>query len=204
MIKCENGLNFYIKKNTPVGEGCRGVITFPEDYVVLDLETTGLRPKDDRIIEFAAVKVEKGKVTDTFQSLCDPGMYIPLQIQEITGITNEMVRNAPNPLSVLPQFLEFVGEGYIVGHNVPFDIRFIRASADFFCNDFIDTLAIFRKLHPELSHHKLSCMVDFYGKTNTSAHRALSDCFATQECFEAMRIEAQRIFGSTDEFLCSI
>ncbi|MBR5442206.1 MAG: hypothetical protein IKV44_04565, partial [Clostridia bacterium] len=88
----------------------KSVIAFPCDYTVLDLETTGLNPKTDLIIEFAAVKVRGGKVVDTFQSLCDPGFPIPPQIEMITGITTEMVRNAPNPRSVLPDFLAFVGD----------------------------------------------------------------------------------------------
>ena len=179
----------------------KSVIAFPEDYTVLDLETTGLDPKRELIIEYAAVKVRGGKVVDTFQSLCDPGFPIPAQIEEITGITTEMVRNSPNPRSVLPDFLEFIGDDFIMGHNVLFDVRFIAASAGEFTNPYIDTMKLFRKLHPTLPHHRLCDMVDYYGKNNESAHRALSDCFATNDCFDAMRVEILGQYETTDDFL---
>lgn len=179
----------------------KSVLAFPEDYTVLDLETTGLDPKRELIIEYAAVKVRGGKVVDTFQSLCDPGFPIPAQIEAITGITTEMVRNSPNPRSVLPDFLEFIGDDFIMGHNVLFDVRFIAASAGEFVNPYIDTMKLFRKLHSSLPHHRLCDMVDYYGKNNESAHRALSDCLATNDCFDAMKNEIIDNFGSTDGFL---
>ncbi len=204
MIFSKNDTPFFIKKVQPTGNTGRKIIAFPEDYTVIDLETTGLCAGRDLIIEFAAVKVRNGKVTDTFQSLCDPGFPIPPQIENITGITTEMVRFAPNPRSVLPDFLDFVNDDFVVGHNVNFDVRFIAASADYFRNDYIDTMAIFRKLHSALPHHRLSDMVEFYGKVNDTAHRALSDCFATQSCFEEMKKEICCLYESTENFLCKL
>lgn len=202
MFKTEKGCHIFCcptkKKNPLLGES---VIGFPADYTVLDLETTGLNPATDLIIEYAAVKVRNNQVVDTFQSLCDPGFLIPPQIEMITGITTEMVRFSPNPRKVLPDFLDFVGEDIIVGHNVLFDVRFIAASNGEFKNTYIDTMKLFRKLHPNLSHHRLSDMVDFYNQQNENAHRALSDCFATYGCLEAMGNEVKRSFGSTDNFL---
>lgn len=186
------------KKSTLLGDS---VIGFPQNYTVLDLETTGLNPSTDLIIEFAAVKVRDGKITDTFQSLCDPGFPIPPVIEAITGITSEMVRFSPNPRSVLPDFLDFVGDDFVIGHNILFDVRFIAASNGDFKNTYIDTMKIFRKLHPNLLHHRLSDMVDFYGKQNESAHRALSDCYATQACFEAMHREILALHGNEEAFL---
>lgn len=179
----------------------KSVFAFPDDYTVLDLETTGLDPKGDLIIEYAAVKVRDGQVADTFQMLCDPGFPIPPVISQITGITTEMVRNSPNPRSVLPDFLDFVGDDFVMGHNVLFDVRFIATSAGEFTNPYIDTMKLFRKLHPSLPHHRLCDMVDYYGKNNESAHRALSDCFATNDCFNAMKNEIIDSFGSTNDFL---
>ncbi len=181
-----------------------GIIAFPENYTVIDLETTGLDPKKELIIEFAAVKVRENKVVDTFQSLCDPGFPISPFIEAITGITTEMVKNCPNPRSVLPDFLDFVGDDYIVGHNVLFDIHFISQISNVFKNDYIDTMKIFRKLHPTLPHHRLSDMVAFYRKHNESAHRALSDCFATNSCFSEMKYDATTLFGSETAFLKSL
>lgn len=201
MIKEKDGLTYYVKKENQNLNYGDGVIAFPDDYVVLDLETTGLCAGRDLIIEFAAVKVRNGQVVDTFQSLCDPGFPIPPAIEAITGITTEMVRNSPNPRSVLPDFLDFVGDGYIVGHNVLFDVRFITASAGTFKNTYIDTMAIFRKLHPRLPHHRLSDMVEFYNKKNDSAHRALSDCLATKVCFDALKEDAEKFFGDALSFI---
>lgn len=202
MLQCENGIYFYeckTKKNNPfIG---KGVVAFPMDYTVIDLETTGLNPEHELIIEFAAVKVRDGKICDTFQQLCDPGFPIPATITDITGIDNEMVRFCPNPRQALPDFLEFIGDDFIVGHNVLFDVRFVARSAEYFKNDYIDTMKIFRKLHPHLPHHRLSDMVSFYNKLNESAHRALSDCYATQACFEAMRSECINIYGCENSFL---
>lgn len=202
MIKTENGCTVFPcptkKKNDLVGDS---VIGFPESYTVIDLETTGLNTSTDLIIEFAGVKVRNGKVIDTFQSLCDPGFPIPPQIEMITGITSEMVRLCPNPRSILPDFLEFIGNDFVIGHNVLFDVRFIAASNGDFKNTYIDTMKIFRRLHPNLLHHRLSDMVDFYEKRNESAHRALSDCFATQACFEAMHSEILMLHGNEEAFL---
>ena len=164
VTNCKSTLVYECKTKKQNPDYGKSIIAFPQDYTVLDLETTGLNPKTDLIIEFAAVKVRSGKVVDTFQRLCDPGFPIPPQIEMITGITTEMVRNAPNPRSVLPDFLEFVGDDFIVGHNVLFDVRFISASAGCFTNPYIDTMKIFRKLHSALPHHRLCDMVDFYGK----------------------------------------
>lgn len=179
----------------------KSIIALPEDYTVIDLETTGLSPKSELIIEYAAVKVRKGKVVETFQQLCDPGYPIPAQIEAITGITSEMVRFCPNPRAVLPDFLEFVGDDFIIGHNVLFDVRFIAASNGTFLNPSIDTMRIFRKLHPQKAHHRLSDMVEHYNKQNTSAHRALSDCFATNDCFIAMQEEICSKFGCAESFI---
>ncbi len=205
MTEVKNGVllkRFPTKKKNPlVGDA---VVGFPDSYVVVDLETTGLSPKTDIILEFAAIKVVNGEIADTFQSLCDPGFDIPPMITAITGITNEMVRCAPNPGSVLPHFLDFVSDSFVIGHNVLFDVRFIAAANDGFHNTYIDTMKIFRTLHPSLPHHRLSDMVDFYKKQNESAHRALSDCFATNACFNAMKDEALKLYGNFENYLNNI
>ena len=202
MLQCENGVYFYECKTKKINPNIgKGIISFPSDYTVIDLETTGLNPDSELIIEFAAIKVRNGRVTDTFQQLCDPGFPISPVITDITGISNEMVRFCPNPRQVLPDFLDFIGDDFVVGHNVLFDVRFVVRSAEIFRNNYIDTMKIFRKLHSTLPHHRLSDMVEFYNKTNETAHRALSDCFATQACFEAMRTECIDIYGSENGFL---
>ncbi len=202
MLQCENGVYFFeckTKKSNPkLG---KGIVSFPLDYTVIDLETTGLNPESELIIEFAAAKVRNGVIVDTFQQLCDPGFHIPEVITGITGISDDMVRFCPNPCSVLPDYLDFIGDDFVVGHNVLFDVRFILRGAGVFKNNYIDTMKIFRRLHPSLPHHRLSDMVDFYNQRNETAHRALSDCYATQGCFEAMRTECINIYGCENNFL---
>ncbi len=202
MLKSENGILYYeckTKSNNPnMGSG---IISFPSDYTVIDLETTGLNPESELIIEFAAIRVRNGEIADTFKQLCDPGFPISPVITGITGISDEMVRFCPNPRQVLPDFLDFIGNDFVVGHNVLFDVRFIVKSAQVFRNNYIDTMKIFRKLHPELPHHRLSDMVCFYNKRNETAHRALSDCYATGACFEAMRSEITDLYQSENIFL---
>ncbi len=194
--------SFPSKKKNPL-IGCAAV-GFPSRYVVIDLETTGLSPKNDSIIEYAAVKVVDGEVVDTFQALCDPGFDIPPMITAITGISTEMVRNCPNPRKALPLFLDFAGDDFIVGHNVLFDVRFISSVNDGFYNTYIDTMKVFRTLHPSLPHHRLCDMVKFYKKENESAHRALSDCLAANDCFTEMKKEAISRHGSIENYLNTI
>lgn len=201
MTQSENGIRVFEckqrKKNPAIG---KSLIAFANDYTVIDLETTGLNPDTAHIIEYAAVKIRNGEVIDTFQSLCAPGYPIPAEIENLTGITTHDVKGCPAPDDVLPAFLDFTGGDFIVGHNVLFDVRFIAKSSGTFKNSYIDTMKIFRKLHPSLPHHRLSDMVDFYKKSNRTAHRALSDCFATADCYEAMKEDAVLLFGNLELF----
>ena len=95
------------------------------DYVVFDLETTGLSPVSDGIIEISAVKVENGKVTDSFSTLVNPGRRIPAAATRVNGITDQMVKDAPGLKEALDQFLSFIGDQVLVGHNIhSFDMGF--------------------------------------------------------------------------------
>lgn len=95
------------------------------DYVVVDIEKTGLDPQWNDIIEFGALRISDGKVIDSFTSLVNPGYEIDNFIIELTGITNEMLATASDIKAVLPKFLDFVGNSIVLGHNVNFDINFI-------------------------------------------------------------------------------
>lgn len=168
------------------------LMSFPNDYVVLDLETTGLSPKVDEIIEIGAIKVQDGQIVEQFQTLCKPCCEIDEFIEETTGITNAMLNNAPNISDILENLMSFLGENIIVGHNVNFDINFIydtmmKHKNVPFENDFVDTMRIARRALPELPHHRLSDLVEHYGIKQDTAHRALADCICTFECFEKMK-----------------
>lgn len=168
---------------------------YVKDYTVFDLETTGIRTDYDSIIEISAVKVSGGKVADTFSSLVNPGRPIPYGATKVNGISNEMVENEPALEVVFPQFMEFIGEDILVGHNIhSFDMKFIwRAAQTLFgqtiSNDYLDTLTMARRCLPQLAHYKLVDIAAYYGISTAGAHRALNDCLMNQQCFELMAKE---------------
>lgn len=144
------------------------ILTNQNDYVAFDLETTGLDPRWDDIIEIGAVKVRNGQPADRYEQLINPGRPIPSVITEITGIDDDMVKDAPALADVLPGFLEWVGDGILLGHNVNFDINFLYDSAEELCeepvdNDFIDTLRLARYLYPEERHNRLRDLISRFG-----------------------------------------
>lgn len=174
------------------------LLEFPESYVVIDIETTGLDPRFDEIIELAGIKIANGIEIDRFQALVNA--EIDDFITELTGITSEMLEDAPEIEEVLPRFLTFVGNSSLVGHNVNFDINFIYDNAEYlglpsFSNDFVDTLRISRRLYKDLENHKLSTLAEHLCVKDTVEHRALSDCICTQQCFAKMKDYAEQIGG---------
>lgn len=169
----------------------RSLLSLPVDYTVIDLETTGLDPQYDEIIEMAAIRVRNGAVIDTFVSLVKPANPIDEFITELTGISNEIVEHAPAIGKILPDFLAFVGDDIVIGHNVGFDIRFLYDSATEslkrpFENDYVDTLRFSRKLFPEMKSHRLAAMTDMLNISSKNAHRALSDCYTTNALYAAL------------------
>ena len=127
--------------------------------MVFDIETTGFSAVTDRIIEIGAVKVEDGKITDKFSTFVNPKRPIPFRITELTGITDEMVIGSLDIETILPQFIEFIGDAVLVAHNASFDVGFIeqnckrqKIEADF---TYVDTVALARVLLPALNRFKL-------------------------------------------------
>jgi len=165
------------------------------NYTVFDLETTGIRPDCDAIIEISAVKVRDGKVADTFSSLVNPGRPIPYDATAVNGIHDEMVADQPSLDVIFPKFLAFIEDDILVGHNIQsFDMKFIwRAAEELFGktvnNDYIDTLSMARRCLPKLSRHRLVDIAAFYRINTAGAHRALNDCLMNQQCFEHMAKE---------------
>ncbi len=160
------------------------------DYCLYDLETTGTSYRQDKIIEISAVKVRNGEVVDEFSMLVNPECPISPFATAINGITDEMVAGKPTIAEVLPDFLAFIGEDVLVGHNVAaFDMNFIYRECEALYkgvpdNDFIDTLYYARRKLPELPHHKLTDLATHYGISTEGAHRALADCRMNQKVFE--------------------
>ncbi len=165
---------------------------YTPDYVVFDLETTGISRVYDEVVEISAVKVRGGKVVDEFSTLVNPGRHIPSGASQVNGITDQMVAYAPRFVKVLQEFLDFT-EGYpLVGHNIAsFDMKFICRDAEKYygsvpVNDYVDTLPLARKHLPNLYHHKLTDLASYYGLTTDGAHRALNDCRMNQQVYECM------------------
>lgn len=156
-------------------------------YVVFDLETTGFSAIKDKIIEIGAVKVEGGKITDRFSTFVNPGVPIPFRITQLTGITDQMVMDAPGIETVLPQFLEFIGEAALVAHNASFDVGFIEQNCRYqdVIPDFtsVDTVAMARILLPTLSKYKLNVVAGALHISLENHHRAVDDAGATAEIF---------------------
>ncbi len=156
-----------------------------DEFVVFDIETTGLSNKNDKMTEIGAVKVKDGKIIDQFSSLINPQMPIPAKITELTGITNEMVKDAPSVEAVLPQFIEFIGDSPVVAHNASFDMGFIAENAKQqgmnVKNTVIDTLKLSRVLLPRLRRHRLDVIAKELNVKLLSHHRAVDDATATAE-----------------------
>ena len=163
----------------------------PSDYTVVDLETTGLSPTSDSIIEFAAVKVRDGLVVDQYSTLINPETPICREVTMLSGITDEMLQDAPLIEAVLPECIQFIGLDILVGHNISFDLSFLQPAAHALGlsldNDYVDTLQLSRRLCPELENHKLCTLQQHFGVKNPEAHRALSDCLCTHGCYQKLR-----------------
>lgn len=163
-----------------------------DNYTVIDLETTGLDPKQDAIIEVSALQVVNGKVQNTFLSLVNPTFEIPSLITCITGITDEMVAGMPEIQQLLPAIRDFIGDSILVGHNVCFDINFLYdrfTSAGFgpLSNDYVDTCSIARRVLPNLSTYRLKMVAEQLGIEELPTHRAHDDCISTMLCYEKIK-----------------
>lgn len=174
------------------------LVKYLPDYVVFDLETTGISVTSDEVVEISAVRVRAGRIVNEFSTLVNPGRPIPRAASRVNGITDEMVKNAPQFHEALGAFLEFVGNDALVGHNIhTFDMKFLYRDAERFFgklpdNDYVDTLQLARRCLPQLSAYKLVDLAGFYGISPEGAHRALNDCRMNQQVFERLGQELQK------------
>src|SRR3989440_1876027 len=157
------------------------------EFVVLDTETTGLRPGPDRVIEVAAIRLRGGEVIDSFQSLVNPNRRLPPFIVQFTGITQEMVAGAPGAEQIFPDFLRFIEGAILVGHNVGFDIGFLSYEAQLlgyaFPIDGLDTIPLARRFLPGLRRFKLDVVAGHLKIPMVNRHRALGDAKVTAAIF---------------------
>lgn len=160
-----------------------------DDYTVLDIETTSLDTFSGEIVEISAIKVRNKNEIQNFSELIKTKKEIGYFTTRLTGITNEMVeKQGKNLVEVLKNFKDFLGNDIIVGHNVNFDINFIYDNMqenlnEYLSNDFVDTLRISRKVLPNLRHHKLDDLIQYFNLTRRNEHRALNDCILTNQVY---------------------
>ncbi len=157
------------------------------NYVVFDIETTGFSSDKNKIIEIGAVKVEDGKITDRFSSFVNPQTPIPFRIEELTGISDEMVLDAPTIETVLPDFLRFCEDCVLVAHNASFDMGFIlenaRRQSIELHPTYVDTVGISRVMFPNQRKHTLDAVAKALNVSLENHHRAVDDAEATAEIF---------------------
>ncbi len=159
------------------------------DFVVFDLETTGAKTPPCRITEIGAFKISGGKITDKFETLVNPEMFIPPFIVGLTGINNQMVKNAPKFWEVAEDFLNFIGDSVLVAHNASFDLRFLNHEIDRIyenyrvANPHLCTVKLSRKLLPNIANHRLHTVAEHYSIYIKNRHRAAGDALATAEVF---------------------
>ena len=161
-----------------------------KSYIAFDIETTGLNPAENEIIEIGALKVREGKVAERFMELVRPLSPVSPSITALTGITNQMVSSARSRHDVISDFLAFCGEDILIGHNVSFDYSFVKTSAAAeglnFEKSGIDTLKIAQKVHKDLESRSLESLCRYYHIENRSAHRAYHDALATAKLYQTL------------------
>jgi DNA polymerase-3 subunit alpha (Gram-positive type) len=172
-----------------------------DNYVVVDIETTGLSRHRHKITEIAAVKVKNKKIVDKFHTLINPEVRIPEFITNLTGIDNDLVKDEPRIHEVLPDFLDFVEDHILVAHNATFDYGFLTKNC-FDCglslqNQRLCTRKLANRLLQDLPSKRLSCLCNYFDVVNERAHRAMQDTLATTEIFTNFldMLEEQNIKG---------
>ena len=166
----------------------RDLIRKHDEFVAFDIETTGLSVKNgDRIIEIGAVKIKNGRIIDAFHSLINPEVKLPYRIVELTGITDDDVKDSPKLREVLPEFKAFAGDLVLVAHNAKFDMGFIQHYGAFidieFNEPYIDTVQMSRYLLTDLTSHKLNCVAERLRVRQNCHHRGDDDARVCGEIF---------------------
>lgn len=175
--------------------------TEADSIVVVDFETTGLSPDyGDRTIEIGAVRLEKGQITDKFQSLMNPGIRIDSFIESFTGISNEMLDDAPPCKKVMTGFGKFLGNSHLVAHNASFDKRFLDSEMNLirrkYRGEFICSMLVARRIYQDAPNHRLATLVAYKNIVNDGIyHRALADAEMTAHLWLGMLAEIEEHYG---------
>ena len=176
----------------------------PNSFIVLDFETTGISPNTGaRTTEVAAVLVENGQTTKRFQSLMNPGIRIPGFIQDLTGITNQMISKAPKNATVMKDLFQFIGDTPLVAHNASFDKKFLDAELDLVGLEapqhMACSLLVARRVYQTVPNHKLGTLVKYKNIENEGIfHRALADAEMTARLWLCMKADIGQLFGMNE------
>ena len=167
----------------------------PDDYVVFDIETSGLNPKKDKIIEIGAIKYKDNKKIDEFSYLIDPEIKLNQIITDVTGITDDDLRGKDKIDVILPKFLDFIEDYTIIGHNVKFDYDFIEANITklhlkHLKNRIVDTLLLSRITIYDSKNHRLKTLKEYLG-LNYNSHRALDDSLTCNDLYQYCKNKKQ-------------
>ncbi|HWN10132.1 MAG TPA: exonuclease domain-containing protein [Pyrinomonadaceae bacterium] len=170
-------------------DDCESRLLSEIDFVVVDIEATGAKMPPNRIIELGAYRIRGGQITDHFITLVNPEISIPRFVISLTGITNEMVKQAPLFAEVAPRWLEFVKDAVLIAHNAPFDTNFINHEISRvypghrMFNPYLCTVTLSRHAWPGLANYRLDSVADHFSIPIFERHRAGSDALATAEVF---------------------
>jgi DNA polymerase-3 subunit alpha (Gram-positive type) len=160
------------------------------EFCILDLETTGISHLTEKITEIGIIKIKNGEEVDVFETFVNPEKPIPERVQEITHITDEMVKDAPTIEEVLPKMIEFIGDSVVVTHNTDFDVAYLKYNYEKygykFENTYLDTLRLAKAMFPDFSRYKLGFIADKLGIVVEVAHRALDDVKTLVAVFNKM------------------
>lgn len=171
---------------------------FEDEFVSLDIETTGLSANMNHIIEVAVIKYKNNVIVSKFETLINPETEISKSITRLTGIDNDMVKGCPTIDEIKFDLINFIGDLPIVGHNISFDKNFIQTKYDLiFKNNFIDTLSLSRILYDNLENHKLETIKN-YLEISLDSHRACNDCFTSVKILEEFRSNVIGLFNQCE------
>ena len=180
------------------------ILDFPDNYIVVDIETTGLDPVKDCIMEISAVKYRKNRKVDDYVVLIKIDRRVPLHITELTGITNEMLEGALDVTFALQRFIDFIGDDILVGYNVPFDLAFLTIASERYLlrsifNDYIDVMQIAMEKLPFLGRTKQIVVAKYFGIGTEGSHRALNDCEICNGCYQKLKELSVPLYSMPDK-----
>ncbi|MGM9570541.1 MAG: exonuclease domain-containing protein [Phascolarctobacterium sp.] len=180
----------YIRQEALVKDN--GILACPDNYIVIDIETTGLSPVQDEITEIAAIKYRNNRKVEEFVTLVKPEGEISPFITKLTGISKETVAHAPSIDEVIEDFARFVGEDILVGYNVAFDISFLSNKLENCCglglfNDYVDVMRLSRDKLPFLGNPKQTVLAKYFSIAIEGAHRATVDCEICNKCYQKLK-----------------